>query len=291
MGMNFRRSFGLGKGVRLNVGKGSLGVSAGVKGARVSVNSSRGVTTSVGAPGTGVSYRKTNGWGGSQADDSQTGGIQPPSPRLMRIALWVGAISIVVLIICCVYLTGNDGSSAAPTGAAASSVASSLPAPEDPGLTLRRAVRAYVAETYGEEAVSKVTSQTATVDVDVLVPYTAQTPPADLAAVIDQAKAVAAGIPGVFPAGTTQTRAIVSLVDSDDNNLVVVGSDGKVYADVYSGPIASTAETAPAEKMVYVSASGSKYHSKPDCGNMSSATKITISEAQSRGLTACARCW
>lgn len=286
MGMRFRKSFGIGKGARLNIGKGSVGVSVGAKGARYSVNSKRGVTTSVGAPGTGISYSSTSG-GSSRRSGSSGEGM---SGTGCLIAL---AIYIVVVVVAFFALGGFTSRRAEPaqTGAATSSVASSLPAPEDPGLSLRRVVRAYVAETYGEEAVSKVTSQTATVDVDVLVPYTAQTPPADLAAVIDQAKAVAAGIPGVFPAGTTQTRAIVSLVDSDDNNLVVVGSDGKVYADVYSGPIASTAETAPAEKMVYVSASGSKYHSKPDCGNMSSATKITISEAQSRGLTACARCW
>lgn len=35
MGLRFRRSIGLAKGVRLNVNKGGLGISAGVPGARI----------------------------------------------------------------------------------------------------------------------------------------------------------------------------------------------------------------------------------------------------------------
>ena len=39
MGFNFRKSINLGGGLKLNLGKKSVGISAGVKGARVSVNS------------------------------------------------------------------------------------------------------------------------------------------------------------------------------------------------------------------------------------------------------------
>ena len=56
MGLNFRKSINLGKGVKLNVGKKSVGVSAGVKGARVSMNSSGRKTATFSLPGTGLSY-------------------------------------------------------------------------------------------------------------------------------------------------------------------------------------------------------------------------------------------
>ncbi len=56
MGLNFRKSINLGKGVRLNIGKKSVGVSAGVKGARVSMNSSGRKTATFSLPGTGLSY-------------------------------------------------------------------------------------------------------------------------------------------------------------------------------------------------------------------------------------------
>lgn len=69
MGFRFRKSFKIAPGVRVNVGKKSIGISAGVKGARVSVNSSGRKTTTVGIPGTGLSYQKTEKIGGHSATD------------------------------------------------------------------------------------------------------------------------------------------------------------------------------------------------------------------------------
>ncbi|HEX3038200.1 MAG TPA: DUF4236 domain-containing protein [Oscillospiraceae bacterium] len=60
MGLRFRRSVKIGKYVRLNFNKGSFGLTAGVKGAHVSLNSKGRRTTSVGIPGTGLSYVKTS---------------------------------------------------------------------------------------------------------------------------------------------------------------------------------------------------------------------------------------
>lgn len=59
MGLRFRKSVKIAPGVRLNIGKKSVGVSAGVKGYRKSINSSGRVTTSIGTPVSGVSYVKT----------------------------------------------------------------------------------------------------------------------------------------------------------------------------------------------------------------------------------------
>ena len=73
MGLRFRKSFKIAPGVRVNVGKKSIGISASVKGARVSVNSSGRKTTTVGIPGTGLSYQKTEKIGG--AKKAQTGGF------------------------------------------------------------------------------------------------------------------------------------------------------------------------------------------------------------------------
>ena len=44
------------------------------------------------------------------------------------------------------------------------------------------------------------------------------------------------------------------------------------------------------ETMVWISATGKKYHSKPSCGSMKSGTKVTLKEAQNQGLTACKNC-
>ncbi|EXB03479.1 TPA: DUF4236 domain-containing protein [Acinetobacter baumannii] len=58
MGLNFRKSIKIAPGIRVNVSKKGLSsVSVGGKGARVNV-SKKGTRTTVGIPGTGLSYSK-----------------------------------------------------------------------------------------------------------------------------------------------------------------------------------------------------------------------------------------
>jgi len=54
---------------------------------------------------------------------------------------------------------------------------------------------------------------------------------------------------------------------------------------------AGAAGSAAAGSMVWVSGSGSKYHSKSDCSGMEGAKQITLEEAQKDGKTACKRCY
>lgn len=61
MGLRFRKSIKLGNGAKLNIGKKSVSMSVGGKGARYTVSSSGRRTKSVGIPGTGLSYVSTSG--------------------------------------------------------------------------------------------------------------------------------------------------------------------------------------------------------------------------------------
>lgn len=47
------------------------------------------------------------------------------------------------------------------------------------------------------------------------------------------------------------------------------------------------------EEMVWLSATGSKYHSIPDCGNMNpdTARQVPVSQAEGQGYEACKKCW
>lgn len=84
MGFRMRKSFRVAKGVRVNLSKSGIGVSAGVKGARYSVHSSGRRTTSVGIPGTGLGYVSSKGGGrrssGSRSAASQPIAMVPPRP-------------------------------------------------------------------------------------------------------------------------------------------------------------------------------------------------------------------
>ena len=59
MGLRFRKSISLCKGVKLNFGKTGMSVSLGTKGYHKTISTSGRVTTTVGVPGTGIYYTDT----------------------------------------------------------------------------------------------------------------------------------------------------------------------------------------------------------------------------------------
>lgn len=67
MGLRFRKSIKLGKLLKLNINKGSVSLSAGVKGAHITVNNKGKKTASVGIPGSGLSYSKVLDSGNTKA--------------------------------------------------------------------------------------------------------------------------------------------------------------------------------------------------------------------------------
>lgn len=60
MGLRFRKSFKIAPGVRVNIGKKSMGVSFGGKGFRYSINTKGQRRRTVGIPGTGIYYTETS---------------------------------------------------------------------------------------------------------------------------------------------------------------------------------------------------------------------------------------
>ena len=60
MGFRFRRSISLVPGVRLTVSKSGVALSAGVPGARVSVNTAGQVRETLGIPGSGISWTRSH---------------------------------------------------------------------------------------------------------------------------------------------------------------------------------------------------------------------------------------
>lgn len=99
MGLNFRKSINLGNGFKLNIGKKSVGISGGVKGARVSVNSSGRKTATFSIPGTGLSYsmnlgKKKSSKKSKSGDNDNAGGSG------------VNTILLVIIVILLVVIIG-----------------------------------------------------------------------------------------------------------------------------------------------------------------------------------------
>lgn len=81
MGVRFRKSIKIAPGVKINVGKKSVGLSVGGKGAGMTFNSRTGTRARVSVPGTGLSYstkiggkKKTNKSQSSSSSSSSTSG-------------------------------------------------------------------------------------------------------------------------------------------------------------------------------------------------------------------------
>lgn len=92
MAMRFRRSTKIAPGVKVNLSKKNVGVTVGSKGAHYSVNSSGRKTTTVGIPGTGVSFvdvSSKKGGGSAQAT---------AEPRLVSKGTYIALLVLAVLL-------------------------------------------------------------------------------------------------------------------------------------------------------------------------------------------------
>ena len=85
MGLRFRKSISIIPGVKLNFGKSGMSVSTGVPGFRKTFHTSGRVTTSVGIPGTGLSYVTTENKNRTSRNQRQTRNETPsyyePTPE------------------------------------------------------------------------------------------------------------------------------------------------------------------------------------------------------------------
>lgn len=86
MGIRFKKSVKIAPGVRVNIGKKSVGMSVGGKYGGMSFNSKTGARARASVPGAGVSYSKKVGSGSSSAT-SNTHGNQFISPKSKYVAL------------------------------------------------------------------------------------------------------------------------------------------------------------------------------------------------------------
>ena len=91
---------------------------------------------------------------------------------------------------------------------------------------------------------------------------------------------------------------------ADESNVVVENDDGtsvlnqepanetaNVDEDLGGGTEEQTLPEAPDQTIVYVSDSGTKYHSNPNCSNMNNPKAVTLSEAEAMGREACKKCY
>ena len=86
------------------------------------------------------------------------------------------------------------------------------------------------------------------------------------------------------------TQSVLYISQTDGGTIFYTIANGRLLFDAVESQANQEASEKPSEAMVYVSATGSKYHYDPDCSGMNSPRQVTISEARNMGLTACKKC-
>lgn len=306
MGFRFRKSIKIAPGVRLNLGKKSVGISAGVKGARVSVNSSGRVTKSVGIPGTGISYVDSQKIGGSKsktADETTTfekseyvtrPDLPPAKPQPDKekdkkkgcgclVYVIIGLLIIALFNSC---FGGKDESSQAENSETVQTIAVQ---------SIEPATVAVTGLSVGEERV---------VD-HIVLPENADLGGWDYTATssdpnVMEAKAVGVVDPlriQVTVTGKAAGTATYTLTDAEGNavltseTITVTDPEAEAAAQAEAEQQAEEQEASqePSSPTVYITPTGVRYHISAKCAG-DNAIKTTLDEAVSQGYTPCGRC-
>ena len=92
----------------------------------------------------------------------------------------------------------------------------------------------------------------------------------------------------------------IQVLNRDDNGWATIVFNGATtyipssyLSDIDPQTMTQAAPTQPIGNMVWLSATGSKYHSRNNCGNMNpaNARQVTESDAVSQGYEKCKKCW
>ena len=82
-------------------------------------------------------------------------------------------------------------------------------------------------------------------------------------------------------------------ISETEDNSGAGGGTGSGHGTLSITGVSSGSSDNSGGGMVWLSATGSKYHSIPDCGNMNpnNARQVSKSSAEARGYDACSKCW
>lgn len=330
MGLRFRKSKKVGP-FRVNISQKGVGWSVGVPGLRYTKKAGGGSRVTASVPGTGISYVKESGGSNqrkkpriAEGNTAKLNAAKPsasrmpvPSPELtepqppqnggkktghgclwwvMAIFFWpfflsawfwktdkfklkkparAFALVAVWAILLASWSDSSTESNLAVSSSAASSVVSSsapaLEAESEPeSLAASSEPAEDVADSQPEEAASAPMQEEAPSESTPASEAPAAAAPSEPAQDATAPDSTASGSPAVVPAPVPVPTPAPAESSSVEETIE---------------------EPEPQEAMVWVTATGSKYHSRPNCGNTKSSSQVPISRAIAMGLEPCKRCY
>lgn len=330
MGLRFRKSKKVGP-FRVNISQKGVGWSVGVPGLRYTKKAGGGSRVTASVPGTGISYVKESGGSNqrkkpriAEGNTAKLNAAKPsasrmpvPSPELtepqppqnggkktghgclwwvMAIFFWpfflsawfwktdkfklkkparaFALVAVWAILLASWSASSTESNLAVSSSAASSVVSSSAPAleaeSEPESLAASSEPAEDVADSQPEEAASAPMQEEAPSESTPASEAPAAAAPSEPAQDATAPDSTASGSPAVVPAPVPVPTP----------------------APAESSSAAETIEDPePQEAMVWVTATGSKYHSRPNCGNTKSSSQVPISRAIAMGLEPCKRCY
>lgn len=319
MGLRFRKSFKIAPGVKLNLNKKSTSVTFGGKGFHHTISSTGKKTTTVGVPGTGISYSKTSGGNRGKSSSSHTTQNSSfiPDPSQQNNKKWHEKTGWIIFFLIVFFPIGLFLMWKSNWKKAPKIIVSAL---------YGVALIAYIASPKLESVtLSADTGQI--YDINTEIPIEVSTKPEDYS-LSESSFNISGGQisekDGLFVFSASKEGKYTVSVESDnvDSNKLTFSIEDKAAiakakaeaeaqaqkeveekaraeqeaaeqaaAHAQAEQEAAAQTNQPQEQMVWVSQSGSKYHSNSSCSNMKNPTQITISEAQNQGLEPCKKCY
>ena len=330
MGLRFRKSKKVGP-FRVNISQKGVGWSVGVPGLRYTKKAGGGSRVTASVPGTGISYVKESGGSNqrkkpriAEGNTAKLNAAKPsasrmpvPSPELtepqppqnggkktghgclwwvMAIFFWpfflsawfwktdkfklkkparaFALVAVWAILLASWSASSTESNLAVSSSAASSVVSSSAPAleaeSEPESLAASSEPAEDVADSQPEEAASAPMQEEAPSESTPASEAPAAAAPSEPAQDTTAPDSTASGSPAVVPAPVPVPTPAPAESSSVEETIE---------------------EPEPQEAMVWVTATGSKYHSRPNCGNTKSSSQVPISRAIAMGLEPCKRCY
>ncbi|MBO5934043.1 MAG: DUF4236 domain-containing protein [Clostridia bacterium] len=269
MGFRFRKSFKIAPGVKVNFNKKSAGVTLGGKGFHYTINSKGKRTTSVGMPGTGLSYSTTSGGNSTTKTKNSQGSTETMSSSNKK---WYQKTGYIILLLVLFFPVGlflmwkytNWGKKVkiAISVIFALLFIIAVASPSDSGepVNTDNIVGSSTIESTTDEHVPEVEES----GIIIAVPTTQET----------TTKETTTAAPETTTAETTTVTETTTVAE-------------KTTVKQTTTTERETTTVKPAGRTVYITPSGKRYHYDPDCGGKNSYA-VSIDNVGSR--TPCQKC-
>lgn len=330
MGLKFRKSIKIAPGVKINFNKKSIGATFGTRGAHYTINSKGKRTASVGIPGTGLSYTTSSG-GGSSKKHNQTTNMSNAHyyggndnfhnnddrkwyQKTGWIIAWLILFFPVGLFLMWKYATWKKSVKGIVSALLAFTIISAILSPK----TLEDAkLSADTSKTY--DIKQEIQIKSTLTPSDYAVPDSAyKTSGGELRITNGNIyfQANEAGIYDIWldydniksnkvkikvedkeaiakqrAEKEAQKKAEEERLAAEKAEQERIAAEQAEQERIAAEQATAQATAQPQEPMVWIPASGSKYHSNSSCSGMNNPTQITLSEAQNMGYEPCKRCY